>query len=559
MRSRRVSSIATAILAICAPLLACAYTLTTVDSGKPVRWRYGEKLNLAGNPTTASGFPEESFRKAVITGLQQWKAASRGNFDFDYWQGTDSSIFEANLDQNGLSSIFFASNSKEATDPNVLGFTQVWYNPSTGDLIETDVILNDRDFTPTTSPTDSTYQGHGYGMRPKVHLGNVVTHELGHAAGLSHSGDLNSSMLYVEFLDQFKLGCDDVAGIRHLYSGYSSGDGALSGTILTPSGEAAAGVQVTAVSKARGVPVGTAHTDQNGLYHFASIPAGEIGLLVSRFQGGASSIPDAFHPKPQTICRNSAFPVQFITDGDPHAPKLFSIQGGGTLPSGAYRIQCNELTSTNGGYPEGAPEMVFDSGKIGISQSYSFVSSGEFQVVGSGFLFLSPVTVSLEARDAGGRLIPVTTTSPLYSSESGFRIPDTRITGYATGRITLRATPTGLGGAPVPIPAVSQSLNPYYVLSFHSSAEDPDPRCLPRGPVQEYTSPPGAPIRYASTTSSRDRIGFCAQAQASARIPGSDRRTSASAGGILGWFLPFLLLFSIRLYSKLRRARLNAR
>ncbi|MBC7398153.1 MAG: matrixin family metalloprotease, partial [Bdellovibrionales bacterium] len=195
---------------------AFAYTLTTAPSGQPIRWRYGQKLFLAGNFQGKDKLSPDFFYQSVVNGLQQWKWASGSQFDFEYWQGNDAKIYDASLKQNGLSSIFFASNSAEASDPNIIGFTQVWYNNDSGDLIETDIMLNDRHYELTDQVSDTSAGTVPWGARPKVYLGNIITHELGHAIGLSHSGNINASMLYIEYPEQSKLGCDDRAAARHL-------------------------------------------------------------------------------------------------------------------------------------------------------------------------------------------------------------------------------------------------------------------------------------------------------------------------------------------------------
>jgi len=54
---------------------------------------------------------------------------------------------------------------------------------------------------------------------PGTNLLQVTTHELGHALGLGHSSDHNSVMnpFYNGYNAQFRLGTDDILGIRSLY------------------------------------------------------------------------------------------------------------------------------------------------------------------------------------------------------------------------------------------------------------------------------------------------------------------------------------------------------
>ena len=153
-----------------------AYTFSTTPNGNPVRWGYGSKFSVVGNPTGQDQLSPDYFKRAVIDGLQQWKWATHQALDFDYWQGTTSE-YKTVQQQNGQSSIFFISNSHEKLDPNVIGYTKVWYNNETGSIIESDVMLNDKNFELTTSPQDtsSNFQRRFYGQRPKVFINNIIT------------------------------------------------------------------------------------------------------------------------------------------------------------------------------------------------------------------------------------------------------------------------------------------------------------------------------------------------------------------------------------------------
>ena len=81
-------------------------------------------------------------------------------------------------------------------------------------------------------------------------------------------------MLYVEFSEQFKLGCDDWSAVKDLYPTFDNGMGSLTGTIISPSGEVVAGAVVTAISLIRGIPMASVLTDQNGKFNFGALESG---------------------------------------------------------------------------------------------------------------------------------------------------------------------------------------------------------------------------------------------------------------------------------------------
>jgi hypothetical protein len=535
---------------------AAAYTIPSSESGREIRWRYGQKLFMAGNPSGASAIPPDAFRKAAVFGLQQWKWATRGILDFDYWQGEDPAHYPTVLENDGLNAIFFASRSPHLSDPNVIGYTQLLYNSANGDIIEADIILNDRDFEFSSSPTDTTSNG---GRR--VHLGAVLTHELGHVVGLSHSAEVNASLLHVEFLDQRLLGCDDQLGARQLYSAMLPEEGGLSGQLLTPYGDPLAGARVTVISKSRGVPLATAHTLGDGSFSFQGLEPGTVSVQVAPYSGPFSAIPARNRPGSVKPCGGYfPFPFQFLTGPDGHELIEFAVDPGRNRSIGVHRVSCAGIGNSGTLYQERtAPDLVVDSGPLARTRSYFYNASGPFKVTGLGYLLHSPVSVDLGVYDAQGRPLPVSRESPLYSSESGHRIPDVSVSGTASGRIEVRVTPRSLASAAFPV-SIDQSDTPFYYLGFSSTPAASNPRCLPSFSFPSYTSPSGVPPRYASTRSARDGIGFCARAQAESRsAPGARRSTDSSPGDILGWFLPFLLIGAFQLNSVLRRIRLNPR
>lgn len=552
------------LLAVLFMSSAFSYTLTTTDSGQTIRWRYGQKFFLAGNPKGQDRLSANFIYQLVVSGLQQWKWASGSQLDFEYWQGTDLKSYPADLKQNGLSTLFFASNSNEISDPNIIGFTQVWFNSDSGDLLETDIMLNDRNYQLTDQPADtSAVANSNWGSRPKVYVGNIITHELGHAIGLSHSQNINASMLYVEYPEQAKLGCDDVAGARHLYPQSGSATGALAGTILTPSGEPAAGAVITAVSKTRGVVLASVMSDQNGNFTFGALTADEIGLVVQAYQGSNHSIPAAVQPHAQEWCSSGSFPTNFVTESDRHSLKIFKVGAGGLVHAGTYRIQCSEVNALTAMEPTLNSELLVDSANPGTSKTYHFDAHGPFSISALSYLLLSSVKVDLKVSDAQGQVLAVQKESPLYLSTSSFKIPDTRITGWAQGPVTLTITSTRFANAEFPIPSIYPTQIPYFILAFDSRAEGvsfADARCSAPETFAIYRSPAGEPIRFGASSTSRDNIGFCGNAQAGMLNEHAAARSKAAPlGSILAWFLPFWVALATQLYSKHRRAKLRAR
>jgi len=535
-----------------------AYTLTQTHSGKNIRWHYGQKLFLAGNPSNISGISSESIWNAVVSGLQQWKRATQGMFDFDYWQGSNPTVYEPNQKQDGLNSIFFASQSNQKTDPNVIGYTQIWFNSESGNMIEADIILNDRDYILTDSPSDtSSHQSMG---AKRVFINNVITHEIGHAIGLSHSNSINSSMLYVEFSEQNKLGCDDWFAAKHLYPSNNK-MGFLSGTVLSPNGGPVAGAVVTAISISRGIPITSVHTDQSGNFKFGALEPGSVSLVVESYQGSSASIPPNMRVKESTrVCNQNSFPKNFVTENDFHTLKKFKINESAVTDTGIIQLNCNEVSEINQDPNSFSPDVFVDRGEEGTSKTYTFMANGPFKITGLGYLLLSPIKVSISLASQ--------TSNILYrSNTSEFKIEDSILTGTAYGPITVKVDISKNELTSFPTPSVLPNQTSFYVINFNGNPESlnhdvvpNNARCDSSETLLNYQSPPGDPIRDSTTTSTRDGIGFCGNAHAADfnRHQLAHKKSIPTLGGILGWALPFLVAIACQLFLRLRRSKLKA-
>ncbi|MBC7395964.1 MAG: hypothetical protein H7333_00855, partial [Bdellovibrionales bacterium] len=197
-------------------------------------------------------------------------------------------------------------------------------------------------------------------------------------------------------------------------------------------------------------------------------------------------------------------------------------------------------------------------------KTYLFEAHGLFSLSGLSYLFLSAVKVDFEVRDSSGRRVALQKEAPIYQSPSQFKIPDTRISGWAQGTLSVKVTPTLIASGEYPIPAVYPTGIPYYVLAFDSrggALAASDARCSAPETFALYRSPATDPVRFGATTTSRDGIGFCGGTAHAGEMRASltHPKRNAALGSIVGWFFPFLVAIASQLYSKRRRAKLKAR
>lgn len=559
-----------AALAFSSPA-AFAYTPTLTSSGVPVRWKGQPRLDLAGNPRNAVGISDSGYYRAVTRSLQRWNAASAGKAEFGYWQGTDPGVYLTTSAFEGLSAIYFASNAKQ--DPhlssNVLGLTQVWYDTSTGEILEADIVLNDRDFRFTTNAQDTSGYGSGsisYGTRNTVYIENVITHELGHAFGLSHSGALQSTMLFMESPEQAHLGCDETVGINALYPGWDGlGRGALSGTILSEAGAPVFGAHVLAISRLRGTVLASALSDRSGRYRIEALEPGSYFLMVEPFYAGGNTLPSYYSSINGNVCSSGrTFSRTVLSEASGIGLRAIDVIPGGTAAAPTVTVRCNydsgaAVPGSSGASDPATAPVIFDGagggGGFGAADRFSSsrVNTYRLRAVGGSlrihvlsYGLYSPMKPSLALLDSRGEAVPARVSDTVYEGDSGYVNYDAALSadGLAQGEYLLRVTGTYLESSYYPAGPVALDRVPFLMITGSVNGGEPsqpaylpsNARCRMDESFPDYVSPGGLPPRH---DQDGDGIGFCGTVSKAGATPGS-KGGGASPQAIAGWFLPYL-------------------
>lgn len=562
-----MSRFTNSVYSICA-LASClfsvsaqAYTSTLTGSGVPIRHPGYPLLQLAGDASNRSGLSATAVFNAVTKGLNRWKQASRGVVQFDYWQGSGGS-FIRNSDYNGESSIYFASNAAGATglSSSVLAITQVWHNTATGEILETDIALNDIDFQFTDNPSDSS----AYGSR-RVYLGNVVTHELGHALGLSHSGSMQATMLYLENPEQSRLSCDDISGIRGLYAADVAGSGALRGRVLSESGTPVFGAQVAAISETRGVVLATAITNSSGNYEIRGIEPGSYILLAEPYTPGSSTLSSYYNSMNARICGSNFFVRSFLETSNRGRLASMTVNAGGTTDAPALTARCAtsgsgaSVIALSGGdsfsNPIAIAESVVDlfTQTNGQRRYFQVSLSGNAQISALSYGLYSPVRAALRLLDRSGRIVDsryAQVQTPTFQGASGYVNYDSTLTvrDIPADDYVVEITSSSSAGLFYPAQYLSLDSKPFYVLTVSNKAPShPDVfatngRCEASDQFSDYSSPGGGPIirSTASDNASKTVTGACGTIRSTAG--GSSNLPPPSVGTILSWFLPYMIM-----------------
>jgi hypothetical protein len=578
---------------------AFAFTQTITSAGAPVRWSSGTKFNLVGNAVNNSGISESDLFDAVVRALHRWQRASDGQVSFDYWQGTDDSIYEPNSNYNGQSSIYFSSHSTSGPgmSSSVLGLTQVWYNTTSGQILEADTILNDKDFRFTLNPQDTSGFGSSnstYGGSNRVFIENVITHELGHSLGFSHAGGLQSTMLFMESPEQAHLGCDEQVGIHAIYPSSDAGSrGTIAGTIVAKNGHGVFGAHVLAISRLRGTVLSSAMTDSSGHYAIPALEPGSYYLLAEPYYAGPAPLPAFYSGMNPLVCSGAQpFGRTILTDQSGYRAQPVSVNRGATVNAPTLEVGCNagaaavhSLSPNRTVY-----DVTTDGGGFGVvdrlgghaSNTYKLQGlSGHISLRGMSYSLYSPIQVEMQLTDSSGNGVNLVSDPQSYVGDSGYVNYDSVLEAdeLPMGDYTLTVSARSLSATLYPAGSVSMDTEPF-VLVTGSINEGSAPlastlatnaRCRMDETFAAYQSPPGNPPR-SSTDQSSDGAGFCGTIRNKAQNgpkdgpkndydklgPGGPRGPGSgpSAPVIVGWFLPWLAMGAIaRLVKALAGAR----
>jgi hypothetical protein len=178
--------------------------------------------------------------------------------------------------------------------PGVIGVTELTYT-SGGSIQQAKIYLNDEDYDFQSTP--------GLYSSGEVYLGDVVTHELGHLLGLSHSEVLEATMFYAAFPGQNTLSSDDKAGIK---SKYGSGSGTISGVVRGGDDVGVLGVHVVAFSRITGDAIG-AISDQYGNFSIKGLDLNDSYYLYTSPLKNLEALPGQFANVQTDFC-----PASFV-------------------------------------------------------------------------------------------------------------------------------------------------------------------------------------------------------------------------------------------------------
>lgn len=386
----------------------------------PLRWAGGQcgawprsKFPLAfylneaaakGTPNLAAGSDPMA---AVRAAMSSWQSVQTAEISFGDLRlsSVDSGV------NDGLNLITMANTSANRQivggDLGAVALTRLDFNANTGEITESDIILNPScRFSTNLSP--NTYD-----------LQAIVTHEIGHALGCDHSAAQNDTMFALmapgEFFQRY-LSADAIAFASLTYPDQTrvAALGSFSGRV-TSSGKGIFGASVTAVNLDRNL-VYAALSEPGGTYAINGTAAGHYALYAEPLDGPVT--PDQLMVQGTGAYYEGLY-TSFRTafSGDQNVGVQGSsreIEVNFTVPAGTPTLNIDRMgrgdPDTGIGYLSGGAVVVNPGETLGLwiggSGTWKVASISDIKILGTG-LTLDPARGVKTLKDGNGNEVGI--------------------------------------------------------------------------------------------------------------------------------------------------------
>ncbi len=260
-------------------------------------WSRPDRISFILHADGSDDFTPDQTHRLIRESFQVWTNVATARVEF-FDQGETDTITPSQDDQINL--IYFDETGSELRAPRdsgVIAVTRINSHSFTGEISDTDIIFNGRDFR-FAAGTGGT-RGSNF-----VNFKDVAIHEIGHMLGLEHT-PLDGPPQTRPTMNPFNRGDgpgeghtlepDDIAGISFLYpaSGYQISTGSISGQITDPDEQPLFGAHIKAENLDTGELFSTVsgadlNTSSEGHYRLYGLTPGRYRLSLAPISGSIS-------------------------------------------------------------------------------------------------------------------------------------------------------------------------------------------------------------------------------------------------------------------------------
>lgn len=307
------------------------YVITKSSSGDNVRWQTKSKeIFLTVSPirsgNNSSSLSNTEINQIIANSVEQWNQASNFKIYPDYI--------------NSQPTLGIAQTISFTTNPayfgsGTLAITSLGYSPKTGEVISGDILINESLYNSVIF-TDKPAKSSGN----EAYLGDIVTHEIGHLLGLSHSEAPGASMSYAVFKGMYSLHDDDIHGVKRLYGPTSGGE--IYGRVVGGNQIGIFGVNVNLISHSTGELVTNVLSDTDGAFRFKNLSNDKYVIYIQPIKS-KDNLPKYYYSANANYCNGDYLPSFFTKCGGREVgrPQVISLENSESLEVGEVTIRCN--------------------------------------------------------------------------------------------------------------------------------------------------------------------------------------------------------------------------
>lgn len=269
------------VLAALATSASAHVPLVHPGNGNTIHWGRPFDVSIVINATGSEDITDGSHVTALRNAIDAWNSVGETTFQLDE-NTSPSQRARTDWASDSVHLLWFDEDDDSGYFPGgtgIVALTPVYFANS-GAILDADVLFNGNEFQFTTRGTAGRFD-----------VQDVATHELGHLAGLDHSGWASATMYpYVDthVILHRSLSLDDVRGIRATYP--ASTLGALRGTLRRSGSQTVVvGAHVVALDSS-GRPCASALTNSMGAFSLLALPAGDFELYAAPLDGPVGEI-----------------------------------------------------------------------------------------------------------------------------------------------------------------------------------------------------------------------------------------------------------------------------